>query len=132
MARSVLNNQGAFDARACQNVIDTDAFQGPISVLSGSADAINPHLSGNYEISTAGVDAMTILAPTSGVDDNLSISIFSTTLYAHTLTSVALFQTGASGTNVLTFAAYAGAGVTLRAYKGFWQLVGQCGITVSS
>lgn len=133
MARGLFSHSGgAFDRSEIQDIIDGDSNQGPITTLSGTADAINPHIAGNYVVTTAAADGMTITAPTSGTDDGLSIQIVSNTNYAHTLTSSALFQSGASGTNVLTMAAYAGCTIQLRAYQGKWQVLSINGITISS
>jgi hypothetical protein len=99
--------------------------------LSGSADAISPHTSGNYIITKAGVDAMTLAAPTATVDDSKTIVISSSTLHAHTLTATNLLSTGGAAVSVATFAAYAGAGLTLKAYQGLWQVVAAVGITFS-
>src|SRR6266699_4051766 len=114
MARSVGPHQGAFATQAIQDVIDTDALQGPITQLTGSADAINPHVSGNYIVMTAGVDAMTLAAPTSGVDDGLTIAIYSGSANAHTITETSLFANGTAAKTTCTFGAFAGAGILLR------------------
>jgi hypothetical protein len=101
------------------------------SLLSGTADAIDPHTAANYIVTKAGVDAMTLAAPTSGDDDNLIIVIGSNTGYAHTLTATGLLHSGAAGTDVATFAAFAGAGLALRAYQGKWNVLWSNGITFS-
>jgi hypothetical protein len=134
MARQVGNHSGgAYDTSAQQDIIDCDAFQGPLTVLSGTADVINAHVSGNYVINTGSADAMTLGAPTAGTDDNLSIVIYSNTAFAHTLTATGLLQTGQSGkTGVLTFAAFAGCGCTLRAFNGKWQVLGSQSMTYTS
>jgi hypothetical protein len=135
MARCVLNHSGgSYDGSALQDAQDVNAYAGPIIVLTGTADAINPHVTGNYIVNNStGADAMTLGAPTAGVDDNLSISIYSNTAEAHTLTATGLLQTGQSGkTGVITFAAYAGSGVQLRAYQGKWQVLGGQSLTYTS
>jgi len=134
MARGLQNHGGgAYDASAQQDMIDGDGFQGPITVLSGSADVINPHVAGNYVVNTAGVDGIVLGAPTAGVDDNLSIAIWSNTANAHTVTSTGNLLTGTSGkTGVLTFAGVAGSGVSLRAYGGKWMVIGAQTITYTS
>jgi hypothetical protein len=133
MARGLFSHSGGtFDRSEMQDIIDTDPFQGPITVLSGTADVIQPHISGNYVVNTGSADGITLTAPTSGVDDGVGINIVSNTAYAHTLTATGLLQTGASGTGVLTMAADAGCTICLRAYQGKWQLVGSVGITVTS
>lgn len=133
MARGLFSHSGgSFDRSEMQDLIDGDAFQGPITVLTGTADAINPHVAGNYIVNTGSADGITLAAPTAGTDDGLSIQIVSNTSYAHTLTATGLLQTGASGTGVLTMAAYPGCTISLRAYQGKWQCVGLNGITVTS
>lgn len=123
MARG-MNHVGSFDGSAVQDLIDGDSFQGPIAQLAGSADVINPHASGNYMVTKAGVDAMTITAPTAGSDDGLSIAIFSDTTNAHTLTAAtACFANGAALATVVTFKAFRGSGLQLRAWNGTWQVV---------
>jgi len=122
---------GAYSQDAQQDLSDADAFEQAPVELSGTTDAINPHVSGNYIIKTGSADAITLGLPTVGVDDNLSINIYSDTLFAHTVTLPSTgFATGAATIKtVATFAAFRGAGLTLRAYNGTWQALGQVGIT---
>jgi hypothetical protein len=101
------------------------------SILSGSTDAIPPHVSGDYVLTHAGVDAATLAAPTATTDDGITIRVTSATANAHTITATGLLQTGAAAVNVATFAAHAGASVTLRAYQGAWQVVASTAITFS-
>jgi hypothetical protein len=113
-----------------QDLTDGDAFQGAITVLSGTSDVINPHASGNYIIAAnagASLDAITLGLPTAGVDDGVSINIYSDTAFAHTVTlPTTAFAAGlAAGLKtVATFTAGRGAGISLRAYNGVWQVVG--------
>ena len=109
----------------------TQSSQSGIVALSGTADAISPHLAHAYVVTKAGVDAMTLTAPTATVDDGIVISISSATANAHTLTTVGLLQTGTASVNTATFAAQKGAGLTLRAYQGYWQVQSAVGITFS-
>ena len=120
---------GAYTQDTQQDIIDGDSLQGPIVLLSGTTDALNPHLSGNYIIKTGSADAITLAAPTAGVDDNLTINVWSDTLFAHTITATTLFANGTALKTTATFAAFRGAGVTLRAFNGVWQVIGQGGIT---
>lgn len=129
MARGLGPHAGAVDRALMQDVIDGDCFEAPPVVLAGSADAINSHAAGNYVVTTAGVDAMTLAAPTAGVDDNLTIAIYSDTTNAHTLTATALLANGTALKTTATFAAFRGAGLLLRAYNGVWQVIGSTGIT---
>jgi len=122
MARG-LTNQGAIFGDTVLQIYDGDAMQMPPILLTGTADVINPHVSGNYIVKTGSADAMTLGAPTVGLDDNLSIAVYSDTLFAHTITTVALFANGAALANVATFKAFKGSGVILRAFNGVWQVV---------
>ena len=132
MARGIGNHAGgAYTTDSQQDIIDGDAFEGPITQLTGSADAINPHASGNYVVKTAGVDAMTLAAPTVGTDDGLSISVYSDTTNAHTITATSLLANGTALKTTATFAAFRGAGVTLRAFNGVWQVIGNTAVTLT-
>lgn len=87
--------------------------------------------SGTYVITKAGVAALTLAAPTAGVQDGTIINISSTTTNAHTLTATGLLQTGVAGVDLATFAAFGGAGLTLMAYNGKWVVLYSVGITFS-
>lgn len=96
-----------------------------------ASGAINPHTSGVYVITKAGVAAMTLAAPTAGVDDGVEIELFSSTAFAHTLTATGLLQTASANVNVATFSASAGGGLRLIAFNAKWIAVSQIGITFS-
>ncbi len=66
---------------------------------------------------TAGV--MTLEAP-SAACDGMEVTIFSTTAAAHTVTYTAGFYADTTSSDVATFAAKAGASMTIIAYKGAW------------
>jgi len=119
-------------------LVTGDALNGMIDAIIGgsltpitASGAVNPRNSQTYPVTKAGVAAMTLAAPTSGTDDGVIITITSNTAYAHTLTSTGLLQTGAAGVNLATFAAFAGASVTLMAYRGKWNVIASTGITFS-
>lgn len=103
---------------------------GPPTAITANG-AVDPHSGGSYIITKAGVAALTLAAPTAVVDDGVTISIISGTAFAHTLTATGLLQTGSANVNLATFAAFAGAGLTLRAYNAKWQVVSSIGITFS-
>lgn len=130
MAR-VLAFQGAVAGDALQNQYDVDAFAGPIILLTGTADILNSHVSGNYIIKTGSADAIVLGAPTVGQDDNLSIQIWSDTLFAHTVTATSLFANGTALKTTATFAAFRGAGIGLRAFNGVWQVTGNTAVTLT-
>jgi len=96
-----------------------------------ASGAIPPHVGHTYVITKAGVAAMTLAAPTAGTDDGIEIELTSSTAFAHTLTATGLFQCGTAAVNLATFAANAGAGLTLMAYNGKWIVLASVGITFS-
>jgi len=99
----------------------------PLSV--NGAIPVRP--STNYVITKGSILADTLAAPTAGTDDAVTIQVISSTAFAHTITATGLLQTGSANVNVATFAAFAGAGLTLRAYNGKWMVVASTGITFS-
>lgn len=101
-----------------------------VQTLAASG-AIPPRWPGVYNVTKAGVAALTLAAPTAGVDDGVVITVTSSTANAHTLTATGLLQTGTASVNVATFAAQAGAGVTLMAVNGKWNVISSVGITFS-
>jgi len=120
---------GAYSQDAQQDNIDTDSFSSPIILLSGTTDVIAPNAPGNYIVKTGQANAMTLAAPRVGIDDNVSINVWSDTLFAHTITATALFANGTALKTTATFAAFRGAGLTLRAFNGVWQVVSSTGVT---
>jgi hypothetical protein len=96
-----------------------------------ASGALPPHVGHTYVVTKAGVAALTLAAPTAGTDDGIEITITSNTANAHTLTATGLLQTGSASVNVATFAANAGAGLTLMAYQGKWNVMSSVGITFS-
>lgn len=109
----------------------TQSSQPGLVALSGTADALSPHLAHVYIVTKAGVDAMTLAAPTATTDDGIVITITSATANAHTLTATGLLQTGTANVNTATFAAQKGAGLSLMAYQAKWQVTSAVGITFS-
>lgn len=94
-----------------------------------ASGAVAPHAAGTYVITKAGVAALTLAAPTATADDGNVIVITSNTAFAHTLTATGLLQTGSASVNLATFAAFAGAGLTLMAYQGKWNVLASVGVT---
>lgn len=101
--------------------------------LTGSADALSAHGCAVYACATAGVDAMTLAAPTAGTDDGAILIVFSTTANAHTITATSLLNNGGAGVpyTTATFAAHAGASITLMAYNALWYVVASTNVTLS-
>jgi hypothetical protein len=148
-SRGIQNRAGgAYDQSAQQDIVDCDSFQGPITKLFGIAanpDVINPHIAGNYMIESGAVDPITLGLPLpggagtvsggfQGGDDGLCINIWSDTAFAHTVILPAVgFAGGAAALHgTATFAAFRGAGLTLRAWNGTWQVVANSGVTLSA
>lgn len=116
-------NQGAF-TRDNINALLAGDF-----VIHSANGAINPSLPGRRLITKAGVAALTLAAPVSGLDDGKLIQFFSTTANAHTITATGLLKTGSAAVNVATFGAFPGASLTLMAYQGLWYVAEQNAVT---
>lgn len=99
--------------------------------LLAASGAVSPNRAATYVVTKAGVAALTLAAPTATVDDGKIIVVTSATANAHTLTATGLLNTGTVSVNVATFAAHAGATVTLMAYQGLWNVLSSNGITFS-
>lgn len=106
-------------------------LQSPFPQALTTNGAIPPHVGHTYVITKAGVLADTLAAPTATTDDGIEIIVTSATANAHTITATGLLQTGTASVNVATFAAQKGAGLTLMAYQGVWQVMASVGITFS-
>jgi hypothetical protein len=106
--------------------------QNPFQAITG-ATATVPAVSGNYLLTySSGTTAVTLTAPTAGVSDGAMVTFYSTSAEAHTITCTSHIMTGSSQTGVLTFAAHPGAGVTLVAYNGYWIIVANNLVTLTS
>jgi hypothetical protein len=90
--------------------------------LGGSADAIPVTGPGNYIVTTAGVNAMTLAAPTAG-QDGIVITVFSDTTNAHTITATSLLANGTALKTTATFPAFRGAGLILKASNLVWHVL---------
>lgn len=119
-----------------QAVNSSLVFGGGITSYSVSGAITIPALppGGIYTIylTKAGVAAMTLAAPPLDIDGAL-LTITSNTANAHTITATSLFNDGASGAphTTATYAAFAGATVTLEAAKGLWNVIANNGVTFS-
>lgn len=140
--RAVGNRVGSFDnSGPVLDVIDTDALQGPLNLLTGSADiiptpngfsyAINGGKGGNFLIASSGVDAIVLGAPVAGIDDNITVAFQDVGGHAHTVTSTGNLVTNSASINTATFSGSKGANLIMRAYGGKWYLISQVGITFS-
>lgn len=115
-------------------VFSTDAIQkllhAAIAAL-GASGAVDPHTANRYNITKAGVAALTLAAPTAGADDGLEMDFVSTTAYQHTLTATGLFIDGGGHVNAATWSANAGGYLKLRAYNGKWYVLIASNVTMS-
>src|ERR1035437_529999 len=101
---------------------NTGGTQVPI-VLNGGTDAIPAHTSATYIVTTAGVDAMTIAAPTVTTDDGLLITVETSTNAAHTLTFTGgTLRPGTAAVTTVNFLSYTGSSVTIMAWQGNWYV----------
>lgn len=84
------------------------------------------------KITKAGVCALTLAAP-AVADDGKYMNIISTTDYAHTITATDLINNGTVGSplDLITFAAYRGAGVTLMAVDEVWVVISNRACTIT-
>lgn len=116
---------GAFVQPNQQPVLTSYSVSGAIAI-----PAVPPNQEVFIVLNKAGVAAMTLAAP--AADQNgLKLTITSNTAQAHTVTATGLFQDGSTTTNVATFAANAGAGLTIQAVNGKWNVIASNQITFS-
>jgi hypothetical protein len=119
----------AFNTSGVVGLTVIDAIQ----VAAGSADAITIP-AGTVFITTAGVDALTLPLPiagsaVSGGQDGAKLLIYSTTAYAHTVTTPANGFNGA--THICTFTGAASNYISLTAYNGSWYVTGNLNGTLT-
>jgi hypothetical protein len=105
------------------------ALVSPTPVVLAGDGAIPPHVQHVYVITKGSAAALTLAAPTAGADDGNTITIFSSTAFAHVLTATGLLNTGSANHNTATWAAQLGGSLTLWAYGGKWYAEAQVGIT---
>lgn len=98
------------------------AFNQPAIFLTGTADAIPAHVAGFYVVKTGSADLMTLAAPVAADEGNI-IEVWSDTAFAHTITATSLIAAGVSLKTTVTFPAFRGAGVRLRACNLVWHLL---------
>lgn len=100
-------------------------------VAIAASGAVTPNTDGTYVITKAGVAALTLAAPTATTSDGTILVITSNSAFAHTLTATGLLQTGTATVNLATFAAFAGATITLMAYQGKWNVISSTAVVLS-
>lgn len=113
-------------------------FPSPSPLIGITANGALNVASGNYVLLTkAGVIALTLAAPTAGVQDGMVITITANNgAFADTLTATGLIQTGGAGSpyTTATFGvttAFNGASLTLKSYNGYWYVVSAVNVAFS-
>ena len=112
-------------------------YPSPTPLTALSADQTLSVSSGNYIITKSGsLAAITLTAPTSGVQDGMVIIIRNGAAYASTLTATSLLETGGGSSpySTATFGAttaYVGASLTLVSYGGKWYVLAYSNVTFS-
>lgn len=89
-----------------------------------------PEKDTNIDLVGAVALAMTLADPPRTVD-GLRLKIQATGAAAHTVTSAGGFNAGAGASDVGTFAAAIGNGLTIEARQGKWLVVGNIGVTLA-
>src|SRR6185437_4328756 len=104
-------------------------FDDALGVTVLSADGASPK-EGNVFITKGSAAAITLATPTAGLpsaggDDGKTLTIVSTTAFAHVVTTAANKIADGSTTtkDTLTFAAHAGSCAKLVAYNALWYLL---------
>ncbi len=105
-----------------------DRPNGGVVQVASASGAVTIKESTVY-ITKAGVAALTIADPTTGVADGTTMVFISTTTNAHTLT----FTTGPNGTSthLATFGGAKGDGLTITAYAANWYIVTKTNVNLS-
>jgi hypothetical protein len=92
----------------------------PATILTGTADVLNPNVSAFYMVETNAIDNMTLGQPPSS--GGVTLSIYTTTGFAHTITTNITFPNGMQVLEKITFPGIIGAGVILVAANGVWTV----------
>ncbi len=74
--------------------------------------------------------AMTLADPSADME-GVEMQIFSTTAYAHTVTYTAGFHANTTSSDVATFAATYGNGMTIKVIDGKWTCLSNTGVTIA-
>lgn len=131
-------NYGAYALEACSaDEVGEVLFvkmggygDGPQAVVS--ADGEITAKKGVVVIAKTSAAALTIAAPTATTDDGNELTIYSVTLFAHTVTfTTSGFNSSGTDQDVATFTAFKGNSMTLRAYQGNWYVVGTKNVTLA-
>lgn len=103
----------------------TGGARNAVVVQSADGAITVPSVNTTYHITKAGVCAMTIVDPTVTTHDGLRLTFLSETANAHTLSNAAGsgFNSGGAASDVGTFGAAIGNGITIEARNAKWWVV---------
>jgi hypothetical protein len=103
------------------NTVTAYAANGALAIAPGTAT-----------LTKAGVNAMTLAAPTVA-QEGLILRVVSQTANAHTITATSLIDDGVTGGSktTATFAAFAGASIELMASNLKWAVISRNNVTIS-
>lgn len=112
---------------------DIDAVVAEVNALQAATGALTPITANgaitianlaNYVFTKAGVAAMTLAAPTAP-QEGFEMFFTNGTANAHTITATGLIEDGVTGgsKNLITFAAFLGSGIRLKAYNLKWHVM---------
>ncbi|WP_162434553.1 hypothetical protein [Pseudoxanthomonas koreensis] len=103
---------------------------GTVAVVTGDAALpVADGISGEFILTKGSAAAITLAAPTA---TGQRITVTSASAYAHVVTATGLIHDGTTGAhNTVTFAAFAGASVTLVGYSGKWHTQAAVAATIA-
>ena len=125
-------SNAAGSALTLTGALVADTYTASPVVTTASANGALTIADGVVKVTKAGVCAMTLAAPTAAQEGTI-MRIVSNTANAHTLTATGLLDDGVTGgsKNVATFAAFAGASITLVAINLKWSVLALNAVTVA-
>lgn len=125
-------------------VTGTSTLTGAVTATGGVVGAVQSNvnayaddgaitIASQVAILTKGTaQAMTLAAPTATTHDGVIIQIVSTTAAAHTVTATTIgFNAGDAASDVGTFGAAIGNGLTVVAYQGEWYVLNNTNVTLA-
>ena len=102
------------------------SLQLTVTPINTAAFAIPAHTAATYIVLTAGVNSMTLAAPTVTTDDGKIIQVTLGTSAAHTITFASgTLRCGTASVTTINFSSFYGSSVELMAYQGLWYVMAQ-------
>lgn len=86
-----------------------------------------------YIVTKGSAAAITIADPTATTHDGATLTVISSTAFAHTISNAAGsgFNAGGAGTDVGTFGGAKGDNIVFKAYQGKWLVVSKVNVTLA-